>query len=550
MTTTQARTAKDKIVNVVLYLRVSTEKQAEKDLSIPAQRREMEGHCKQRGYTIVGEYVEAGASARDDARPVFKRMIAEVLTDSSKVNAILVFTTSRFMRNTYKAQLYKEKLRRAGVRVIAIQQPVSDDAHGHLLETVFEAFDQFESEINGVRVGAAMRENARQGNFNGSVAPYGFRVVKTEIRPSVFRGKLEPCTEEIAIVREVLRMYVAGSGAKGTARELNQRCIRGRNGKLWTRDSVLRVISDEALVGIYYWGRMDGRTGQPRPKEEWIATPVAPIVDRELFDLVQRLRAERDPEKHPGRQSSSPLLLARLVKCGKCGSCYTLETCGKGYRYYNCRRFTRTGKEACSGFRIPAPKLESAVLEHIAEKFFSVERCREILRDLVEETGIMRQKTLEQKRQLEHDVTDLAKRIQRWEEILETHKDDADVVLPRLRELRAKRDELKTTLEKIVPLRPVPPHLYSEATIRKFLEQLRDMFFAHDSTMTRNYLRFLVDEITINGPEITIHARGEAVVGLMAAGGENAGPLNPGDRVLTSVSSGWAKKDSNLQPTD
>jgi hypothetical protein len=64
---------------------------------------------------------------------------------------------------------------------------------------------------------------------------------------------------------------------------------------------------------------------------------------------------------------------------------------GKGYRYYNCGRFTRIGKEACSGFRIPAPKLERAVLEHIAEKFFSVEGCQ-ILRDLVEETA-MRQKT-------------------------------------------------------------------------------------------------------------------------------------------------------------
>src|SRR5579859_1175756 len=369
MTTTKARTGKDKIVNVVLYLRVSTPEQAERDLSIPAQRVEMQRYCKQNGYQIVREYVEPGVTARDDARPAFKQMTADVLADSSSVNAILVFTTSRFMRNTFKAQLYKNQLRKAGVRVIAIQQPVTDDAHGHLIETVFEAFDQFESEINGVRTGAAMRENARQGNFNGSIAPYGFRVEKTEIRPGVVRGKLLPLPEEVETVREILRVYVAGAGAKATARELNQRGIRYRHGKVWTQDLVLRVISEEALVGTYYWGRKDSRTEQPRPKEEWVATPVEPVIDRELYDLVQSIRGERDPEKNPGRQSSSPLLLARLVRCGRCGSSYILETCGKKYRYYNCRKFTRTGKEACPGFRIPAPKLERAVLNHIAEKF-------------------------------------------------------------------------------------------------------------------------------------------------------------------------------------
>lgn len=41
---------------------------------------------------------------------------------------------------------------------MATQQPISDDAHRYLMETVFEAFDQFESETNGMRTSAAMRE--------------------------------------------------------------------------------------------------------------------------------------------------------------------------------------------------------------------------------------------------------------------------------------------------------------------------------------------------------------------------------------------------------
>ena len=75
---------------------------------------------------------------------------------------------------------------------------------------------------------AAMRENAKQGYFNGSNAPYGYRVERAEVRPGVCRGKLVPHPDEIALVREVFRLYVEHHGAKGVARALNQRGLRYR----------------------------------------------------------------------------------------------------------------------------------------------------------------------------------------------------------------------------------------------------------------------------------------------------------------------------------
>ena len=62
---------------VALYARVSTTKQAEKDLSIPDQIRQMKEWCKGKKYSVAVEYIEPGASATDDRRPVFQQMIAE-----------------------------------------------------------------------------------------------------------------------------------------------------------------------------------------------------------------------------------------------------------------------------------------------------------------------------------------------------------------------------------------------------------------------------------------------------------------------------------------
>ena len=64
---------------VALYMRVSTARQAEKELSIPDQRKQLRDHCEKRGYEIAGEYVEPGASATDDKRPVFQEMMDAAL---------------------------------------------------------------------------------------------------------------------------------------------------------------------------------------------------------------------------------------------------------------------------------------------------------------------------------------------------------------------------------------------------------------------------------------------------------------------------------------
>jgi site-specific DNA recombinase len=58
-----------------LYMRVSTGRQAEHDLSIPDQRQQLQSWCRAHGYAVTAEFVEAGASATDDRRPVFQQMI-------------------------------------------------------------------------------------------------------------------------------------------------------------------------------------------------------------------------------------------------------------------------------------------------------------------------------------------------------------------------------------------------------------------------------------------------------------------------------------------
>jgi Recombinase len=127
---------------------------------------------------------------------------------------------------------------------------------------------------------------------------------------------IEPAEAEL--VREMFRQYLAGSGAKSTARNMNQRGLLYRK-HLWTRDLVLRVISDPGVIGTYNWGRLDSSGKCIRPESEWIPMAVERIVDDEIFQMVQELRSRRDPGRNSGRLPSSPLFLAGLLRCSRCG---------------------------------------------------------------------------------------------------------------------------------------------------------------------------------------------------------------------------------------
>ena len=378
------------------YLRVSTPGQAEQELSIPAQRRALVAYAASKGHELAHEYVDEGCSANrtnSDRRPMFRRMLQEVFKPSSEVSTILVHHTSRFSRNATHARIVKGRLRRVGVEVISISQETRDDPMGHLIEGIFECIDQYESELNGMRTTAAMREAVRQGFFPGSTPPYGFQRLRVEVKPNVFRSILLPEPGEAEFVRRIFGLYVSTGGAKSVARSLNQEGHRYRRGRLWSKDIVLKILDEEAAVGTYYWGRHD-RDGRLREREAWVPLKVPPIVERERFELVRRLRRARRPRARAGRTGAKPSLLRGLVYCAKCGACYQLESSGKRtasgeykYRYYNCRKTCRIGKEACEGGRIPMAKLDQAVLQHLASLVCSDARSRLLARTLAAGSG-------------------------------------------------------------------------------------------------------------------------------------------------------------------
>ena len=88
-----------KEIKAVAYARVSSKEQAEKELSIPAQLEVIRNYCKQKGYSLIHEYIDAGKSAKTDKRPEFQQMIVAAKKQNKGFTAIIVHKFDRFSRN-------------------------------------------------------------------------------------------------------------------------------------------------------------------------------------------------------------------------------------------------------------------------------------------------------------------------------------------------------------------------------------------------------------------------------------------------------------------
>ena len=525
---------------VALYARVSTTRQAEKDLSIPDQLRQMREWCVREGLDIAREFTEPGASATDDKRPVFQEMIAAATTKPAPFDAIIVHSLSRFFRDHIEFALYERKLKKAGVRLVSITQQTGNDTSGELARSMFALFDEYQSKENAKHTLRAMKENARQGFWNGSRPPFGYRTVATEHTAAKGgqKKRLEIDEAEAALVRKVFDFYLHGlngetMGAKNIAAHFNAAGVLARGAK-WSRNRVHRILTETAYRGEYAFNQFDVRANTVKPRDEWVIMQVPAIVPTEVFEAVADLRHERSPEVTPPRVVNTPTLLTGLLRCANCGASMTLST-GKGgrYRYYKCHTRIAKHAQACTTPALPMDKLDTKVLEALADKVLAPQRLKALLSELKKQVKQARDERADGLRELRKELGELDTAIERLYEAVEKGLLPMDDTLAsRAARLKARRETLLRDIDGAGKTTQTPLDLLSPATMEAFSRVMRQRLLDRSSGFPKRYLHALVSEITFDGEVVRMQGRNAAL--LAAAAGKKMGTA----RVPTS-SIGW-----------
>ena len=122
------------------YIRVSTDEQT--DYSPAVQLEEIQEYARKNGYYIPAEFIfadEGISGKRADKRPAFQNMIRQARKKSNHIEYIIVHKFDRFARNKEDSVLYKALLKKDGIKVISVKEPIpQDDKFAVIYESMLE----------------------------------------------------------------------------------------------------------------------------------------------------------------------------------------------------------------------------------------------------------------------------------------------------------------------------------------------------------------------------------------------------------------------------
>ena len=512
---------------VALYLRVSTGRQAAGEVSIPSQRDLTRRYCEARGWIVTEEFVEPGASATDDRRPVFQRMLEQAREPDRRFDVILVHSFSRFYRNGAEMELTIRSLRKVGVEVVSITQPTGDDPSQELMRQIIGIFDEYTSRENGKNVTRAMRESAKQGFWNGSMPPLGYRAVEAERRGGKIKKRLEVDPVEAETVRLIFRLYAEGDGNSGplgvkeTTNWLNRHGYRTRRGAHFGVGPLHRILkSDFYATGKWQYGIRNSRTGTLHDPTSVIEIPIPTILPLELFERVQRRLAQNRPRVTPPRVVNGPTLLAGLAVCASCGAGMTrtgTSRRGRTYSYYSCGGSHQKGRSVCQGRHIPRARLEGLVVENVKEHLFGRDRLARILEALIEREGARDEAVQKRRSALEAEIAGHDDRLKRLYRAIEEGIVELDDDLKeRVQTLKHERGTAQAALDRIA----IQSRVSAEITpirLEAFSRLMRDKLDTGDVQARKAYLKSIIAQVEVGDDKIRVFSD-KAVLAAAAMG--------------------------------
>ena len=373
--------AKSNGMEVALYARVSSEKQAKKDLSTSAQLRALRAFASERGWLVRAEYVDKAKSGRTANRPAFREMLVAV--KRGRFDAVLVWKLDRLARNMEISAALDALFRQHRVRVISLHESIDDTPQGKLTARMFESFAEFYSNNLSQDIRRGIREVARRGFYPFSHAPIGYR--KEMIQDgTATRYKLVPDEIYGEVIRRVFESYADGVTVPSIAGQLNDEGLTTGNGNRWSPKRLYDILRNRAYCGDITIGEhYIDPAGKSHPGTDPITIEDVhePLIARSVFEHVGQILDSRSGNYSKARRVGSPYLLSGLVRCGLCGS-FMAGTSAKGgrYHYYTCGRYYCEGKKACSGVRVRQERLERFVVSQVRDIVLEESNLEELVR--------------------------------------------------------------------------------------------------------------------------------------------------------------------------
>jgi len=281
----------------------------------------MREFVKDKGWEIIGEFVDEGVSGTKRDRP----QLSEVLKIVEKRGCDIVVShdLSRLSRSVYDTLDIFDKLGKNQVGFISVKEPEFDftDPSKRFFLTILTAINEYYIHLLRTHTKKSKRERARQGLYNASITPLGYQHSGDSKKPAVIDKK------SAQITKLAFESYASGRFSdQEIADLLNQRGFKTKSGRRFSKDAVSQMLTNPFYMGkITYTnehGELEIYEGQHKP-----------IISEDLWEKCQDVRASRRTLSRAVQKNYRNYLLSNLAVCDVCGR--TLRAQGaKNGSYY------------------------------------------------------------------------------------------------------------------------------------------------------------------------------------------------------------------------
>ena len=154
------------------YVRVSTDKQAERGISLEVQAEKIRAMAVVHESKLAEIIVDGGESAKSLNRPGMARLLAMV--DAGEVQTVIIAKLDRLTRSVKDLCTLLERFERRGVALVSVAESLdTSSAAGRLVLNIMTAVSQWEREAIGERTRDAMRHKRSNGERVGNIS-YGY----------------------------------------------------------------------------------------------------------------------------------------------------------------------------------------------------------------------------------------------------------------------------------------------------------------------------------------------------------------------------------------
>ncbi|QJX63021.1 recombinase family protein [Niallia circulans] len=276
-------------MTVGIYIRVSTQEQANEGYSIGAQKERLIAYCAAQGWNDFKFYIDEGISAKDMNRPELQRLLDDV--KNRRISMILVYRLDRFTRRVKDLYEMLEMLEKHNCSFkSATELYDTSNAMGRMFIGLVALLAQWETENLSERIKVALEQKVSDGERVGAI-PYGFDLTEDE--------KLIK-NEKSKVVYDMIEKTFNGMSATQLANYLN----KTNDDRTWHVKGVLRILKNPAIYGATRWN------------DKVYENTHEGIISKSQYKKLQEILNDRS--KHHRREVAGNYLFQGKLSCPTC----------------------------------------------------------------------------------------------------------------------------------------------------------------------------------------------------------------------------------------